>query len=189
MKELNNSLSSSDLIFMVWRKSGNLIRWFYWKALLGKLGKGSYLRNKVRIVGNPKRVKVGNHFQVWHRCLINVGTGSVIFGNNGHLGVDAYINAARGCVSIGDNVAIAPKTQIYSYTDSYEIGKRIGESHAVADVVVGNNVLIGSGAIILPGVTISEGAIVAAGAVVNKNVDAYTIVGGMPAVKLKDRPR
>ena len=34
---------------------------------------------------------------------------------------------------------------------------------------------------ILPGVKISRGAIVAAGAVVKGDVDAYTIVGGVPA--------
>jgi acetyltransferase-like isoleucine patch superfamily enzyme len=34
---------------------------------------------------------------------------------------------------------------------------------------------------IMPGVTIGEGAIVAAGSVVTRDVEPYTIVGGVPA--------
>lgn len=48
-------------------------------------------------------------------------------------------------------------------------------------VVIGNDVWIGYGAKILAGVKIGDGAIVAAGAVVTKNVEPYSIVGGVPA--------
>ena len=55
-----------------------------------------------------------------------------------------------------------------------------------APVNIKDHVWIGSGAIILPGVTIGEGAIVAAGAVVTKDVEEKTVVGGIPAKKIKD---
>jgi acetyltransferase-like isoleucine patch superfamily enzyme len=41
---------------------------------------------------------------------------------------------------------------------------------------------------ILKGVTIGEGAIVGAGSVVTKDVQPWTIVGGNPAIKIKDVP-
>ncbi len=47
--------------------------------------------------------------------------------------------------------------------------------------------LVGSGVTILPGVTIGKGAIIAAGAVVNKSVNSYTVVGGVPAIYIKKR--
>ncbi|WP_313070490.1 CatB-related O-acetyltransferase [Lacrimispora sp.] len=54
-------------------------------------------------------------------------------------------------------------------------------------VVIGNDVWIGANVIILPGVSIGDGAILAAGAVVTKDVEPYSIVGGVPAVIIKYR--
>jgi len=42
---------------------------------------------------------------------------------------------------------------------------------------------------VLQGVEIGEGAVVAAGSVVTRSVAPYTVVGGVPARKIADRPR
>ncbi len=54
-------------------------------------------------------------------------------------------------------------------------------------VIIGNDVYLGDGIIVMPGVIIGDGAVVAANAVVTKNVDPYTIVGGVTAKKIRDR--
>lgn len=54
-------------------------------------------------------------------------------------------------------------------------------------VVIGNDVYLGDGIIVMPGVTIGHGAVVAANAVVTKDVEPYTIVGGVTAKKIRDR--
>ena len=54
-------------------------------------------------------------------------------------------------------------------------------------MVIGNDVWIGSNVIILPGVKVGDGAILSAGAVVSKNVEPYSIVGGVPAKHIKYR--
>lgn len=54
-------------------------------------------------------------------------------------------------------------------------------------VVIGNDVWIGQGCKLLNGVSIGDGAIIAAGAVVTKDVEPYTIVGGIPARVIKRR--
>ncbi|WP_281067744.1 CatB-related O-acetyltransferase [Neorhizobium galegae] len=51
----------------------------------------------------------------------------------------------------------------------------------IHETYIGNDVWIGVRAVILDGVRVGDGAIVAAGAVVTKDVDAYAIVGGVPA--------
>ena len=50
---------------------------------------------------------------------------------------------------------------------------------------VGRNVWIGSNATILQGVTIGDNAVVGAGAVVTRDVEANTVVGGVPAKFIK----
>lgn len=54
-----------------------------------------------------------------------------------------------------------------------------------APIVLGKNVWIGSNATILLGVTIGDNAVVGAGAVVTKDVEANTVVGGVPAHFIK----
>ena len=55
------------------------------------------------------------------------------------------------------------------------------------EIIINDDVWIGSNAVILPNCTIGKGAIIAAGAVVTKNVDSYTVVGGVPAKLIKRR--
>lgn len=57
-----------------------------------------------------------------------------------------------------------------------------------APIRIGDKAWIGFEAAILKGVVIGEGAIVAARAVVTKDVAAWSVVAGNPAVKVKDVP-
>lgn len=54
---------------------------------------------------------------------------------------------------------------------------------------IGDDVFIFSNALVMPGVTIGEGAIVLAGSVVTKDVEPWSIVGGNPAKKIRERNR
>lgn len=110
------------------------------------------------------------------------------FGKNIHVGENVFINACchfqdHGGVVIGDhcqighnvvfatlNHGLAPEDRYHTYP---------------APIVLGKNVWVGSNATILQGVTIGDNAIVGAGAVVTKDVEANTIVGGVPARIIK----
>jgi virginiamycin A acetyltransferase len=52
---------------------------------------------------------------------------------------------------------------------------------------IGNDVWVGARAIVLGGLHIGDGAVIGAGAVVTRNVDSYTVVGGVPARPLRAR--
>jgi phosphonate metabolism protein (transferase hexapeptide repeat family) len=54
-------------------------------------------------------------------------------------------------------------------------------------VTVGHDVWIGHGATILPGVNVGNGAVIGSGAVVTRDVEPYTIVGGVPARLIRRR--
>lgn len=54
------------------------------------------------------------------------------------------------------------------------------------DTVIGSDVWIGYEAVILPGVQIRHGAIVASRALVSKDIEPFTIVGGIAAKPIKN---
>lgn len=56
-------------------------------------------------------------------------------------------------------------------------------------VIIDKYVWLGSNVIVLPGVHIGEGAVCCAGCVVTKDVEPYTVVAGIPAKKVNERPR
>jgi len=92
----------------------------------------------------------------------------------------------RGTLAIGRNVNVAGEVLTiggHHLVDSPTAEGRVGR------VVIEDNAWIGMRATILPGVTIGEGAYVAAAALVNRDVEPYTLVGGVPAKKLRDRSR
>ena len=127
MKE--NKYSKSDLFWRIKERSCDYFRLFFWRMIIGKIGTGSFIKDGLRIVGNPKRVTIGNNFKIWQNCHLNVKNGNIIFGNNGLLGVGSLINASRGKVTIGDNVAIAPHVQIFSYSHHYNNEKNTNECY------------------------------------------------------------
>ena len=62
-----------------------------------------------------------------------------------------------------------------------------GELPFKGDTEIGSDVWIGYGATIMPGVKIGHGAVIASKSVVTKDVPAYSLFGGNPAVHIKDR--
>ena len=55
------------------------------------------------------------------------------------------------------------------------------------DIIIGNDVWIGYDAVIMAGVKIGDGAVIGARAVVTKDVEPYSIVGGVPAKEIRKR--
>lgn len=128
----------------------------------------------IRILGGKSCIHRGCKF--FHVGKMSVGQNTVInFG--------CYLDNRRG-IYIGNNVGIAHNTKIYT------LGHDLNDSQFMtkgAPVSIEDNVFIFSNALIMPGITIGEGAIVLAGSVVTKDVEPWTIVGGNPARKIRDR--
>ena len=55
------------------------------------------------------------------------------------------------------------------------------------DIIIGNDVWIGYDAVIMAGVTIGDGAIIGTRAVVTKDVEPYSVVGGIQAKEIRKR--
>lgn len=64
---------------------------------------------------------------------------------------------------------------------------KAGELPYKGDTIVGHDVWIGYEALIMPGVKIGNGAIIASRSVVVADVPPYTVYGGNPATRIKER--
>lgn len=105
-------------------------------------------------------------------------------------------------VFIGKNCLIYPKVKIGAYSLLANNVSIIGADHEYTKVgipiifsgrriikptIIGRDVWIGANSVIMTGINIGNGAIIAAGSVVTKDIEAYTVNGGVPSIKIKDR--
>ena len=104
-------------------------------------------------------------------------------GKNTIIGNDAMLDARNG-IKIGDNVQLSMGVWIWTMEHDPQDP---GFCAVGGPVIIEDYAWISCRVIILPGVTVGKGAVVAAGSVVTKDVEAYTIVGGVPAKKIGER--
>jgi acetyltransferase-like isoleucine patch superfamily enzyme len=88
-------------------------------------------------------------------------------------------------ITIGNNVTLSYDAKII--TGGLDIGDRrvVKGGHTSEPILLEDFVWVGAGAIVLPGVVVGNRAIIAAGSVVTRDVEAGSIVGGVPAKKIK----
>jgi acetyltransferase-like isoleucine patch superfamily enzyme len=88
-------------------------------------------------------------------------------------------------VRMGSNVRLSGCT-LFGHDGSVNMLNRAYglKLDSVGKIDIQDNVYVGHGAIVLPGVTIGMNSIVAAGAVVNRDVEAFSVYGGVPARRL-----
>jgi len=151
-------------------------------------------KKKVRISSNSKgylNVSFEGKNDVPKGCHFS---GKIKIGKSTTLG---YNNFIAGNVRIGKYCQLASDVAIHStnhpvnylstYINFHLFEGALNKLKEVHSVNIGNDVWIGHGVKILGNVTIGNGAIIGAGSVVTKNVEAYTIVAGVPANPIKKR--
>ncbi|TWU59565.1 putative acetyltransferase [Crateriforma conspicua] len=141
--------------------SARLRHVFYKKFMKVKMAKGSHICSSV-----------------WFDCRsgVSIGDNSVI---NQRCRLDG-----RGGLFIGANVSVSPDVSLITADHDMQDPLCSGRNRAVT---IHEHVFIGSRAVILPGVTLHRGCVVAAGSVVTRDVEAHTIVAGVPARFIKKR--
>lgn len=139
-------------------------------------------KSRFRKCGKNFRIGIGSRIQQ---------PKAIYIGNNVSLNDYAWIaaNQKNGEIFIGDNTIVGPRCILHSGNHIYSapqipIQK---QGYKFAQIHIGKDVWLGSNVTVLQGVEIGDGAVVAAGSVVVKNVEPFTIVGGIPAKKIKER--
>jgi len=165
-------------------------KWRLWrqKSRLGKCGKVHFEKN-VSLMRFPKNIYLEDGVMIKEGaklCACNE-TASIHIGKNTTFGYHSFIFASNK-VEIGDNCLIAPFVYIVDSDHGIKKNQRINQQpNETAPIKIGNDVWIGTDVKILKGVTIGDGAVIASGALVKNDVNAYDIVGGIPAKKIGER--
>jgi virginiamycin A acetyltransferase len=154
------------------------------------------LRKSIKRLLGSFRDSEGPYFMSHNRkySAFHIGEGTY-----GYPEIAFYDAGAK--LTIGTYCGFAPKVTIllggehhHDWVSSYPFSlldekARLlpGYPFSKGDVTIGNDVWVGYEALILSGVSIGDGAVIAARSLVTKDVEPYSIVGGVPAKHLKYR--
>jgi acetyltransferase-like isoleucine patch superfamily enzyme len=167
-----------------------------------RLQEGAFLSHSARIrnaLGDSNKILIGRHSHIRGELMIFGHGGRISIGEWCYVGVGTRIWSA-GSIEIGNRVLISHSVNIFDNlthplkaADRHEQAKQIftsGHPREISldekPVKIGDDAWIGACAMILRGVSVGEGGVVAAGAVVTRDVPAYSIVAGNPAVVVRE---
>ena len=160
------------------------------RSRLAGIGRDVVIENGA-LIFDPESVSLGSNVYIGHYAILRgYKDKRLVVGDDTYIGQMTYINCA-GNVEIGSRVGIGPCVKIMSSFHSEE-GRDVPVllcDIEFAEVVIEDDCDIGMGAIILPGRRVGRGSIVGAGAVVTHDVEPYSIVAGVPARKIGERPK
>ena len=110
----------------------------------------------------PHKIEIGNHSHINRGCILD----------------------ARGGVKIGNSVSISHNVSVMTGSHDMNSSRFIAKYRPI---IIEDYAWLGVGCTILQDVKIGKGAVVCAGAIVTKDVAPYTVVGGIPAKRIKER--
>jgi galactoside O-acetyltransferase len=177
------------LLFNFPGQSGYFIRAFVLSRKFKKCGKNISIGCGAIFTG-CNNVELGSNINIGRNAQIYAHDAKVKIGDNFGLGTNSCIGASDGGeIFIGDNVSIAQNVVLRASDHVFEniLKPIVQQGHSGGKIEIGNDVWICANSVITRNVTVENHSIISAGAVVTKNVELYSIVGGVPAKLIRKR--
>jgi putative colanic acid biosynthesis acetyltransferase WcaF len=157
------------------------ILWFYVNALIFKTSLFPFSTIKVALL-RTFGASIGQNVVIRHRVNIKYPW-LLKVGDNTWLGDGAWIDNLV-MVTLGRNVCISQAAILQTGSHNY---KKTSFDLITGNIFIEDGVWIGCGAIITQGVVAASHSVLSSGSVATKNMDAYSIYQGNPAVKVRKR--
>ncbi|WP_282097906.1 DapH/DapD/GlmU-related protein [Pseudodesulfovibrio sp. zrk46] len=137
-----------------------------------------------------KNMHMGEAVTVERRCSLFCANAELRIGDDVYLNKNVQLGSdGGGKVVVGSHVMFGPNTVVVTAihnNDRLDIPMR-RQGMTYDSVIIEDDVWIGANVVVLPGVTIGQGAIIGAGSVVTSDVEAFSVVGGVPAKLIRKR--
>ncbi len=157
------------------------IMWHYVNAVIFKTGLLPVSGIKVsllRLFG----AKIGTNVMI-KPCVNIKYPWNLTIANNTWIGENVWIDSLV-MITIGSNVCLSQGAVLISGSHNY---KKKTFDLITGSIILEDGVWIGALAVINQGITIASHAVLTTGSVATKNMDAYAIYQGNPAVKIRQR--
>jgi galactoside O-acetyltransferase len=115
--------------------------------------------------------------------------GELVIADNFTMNSNSQLGASFGKIIIGNDCAIAPNCVLRASNHTFDnpnIPSR-EQGHTYGEIIIEDDVWISSNCVITADTKIGKSSIIGAGSVVTKNVEPYSIMGGVPAKLIKKR--
>lgn len=135
------------------------------------------------------RLNIGRNVTLMAGCWLTLpGDARISIGRNVYINGNVMLHAYQ-MIEIGEFTGIGRGSFITDATHRIDDPNRPfieqGMDLGRGPTIIGKNVWIGNNVAIMNGVTIGDRAIVGTNSVVTKDIEAYTVVGGVPARVIK----
>ena len=194
---------------------GLVLRKFFYPAVLASVGRnvvfgqGVAIRHGLKITigdnviiddgavldakgSSNAGIVIGADTIISRNVVLSCKNGDIEIGDHCTVGINTLVHAMQGSnVEIGDDVLIGAFCYFIGSgpyaTDDLKLPFKEQGMLAQGGIQVASNVWFGSNVQILDGVTISTGSIIGASTVVNKNIEDFAVVAGVPMKTIKSR--
>ena len=196
---------------------GLFLRKIFWPSLFGScgagttFGRGVKLRHPHRIhlgervvladdcvldarnTATDRVIEIGNDVILADNVMLSCKNGTLRVGDNVGFGTQTVVHAVNGChAELGDDLIIGPGCYIagggnYNIDQTDHSMAKQGSRREDSGVTLEGDNWLGAKVTVLPGVTMGQGSVAGAGAVITRDVDPMTVVGGVPARRIRRR--
>lgn len=169
--------------------TGYLLRSWAFKRKAKQSGSNILIGIGVEITG-AENIKVGNNISIMRFSSLYAHDGTLELGDHISINSNTHIGAAdKGKIVIGNHVIIAQNVVLRASDHGYSSldVPIIQQGHVGGEIVIEDDVWICANVVVTSNVRVGRHSIIAAGAVVTKDIDPYSIVGGVPAKLIKKR--
>jgi acetyltransferase-like isoleucine patch superfamily enzyme len=152
-----------------------------------RIGAGTQLNELVELrATRQSKLDIGQDVKIDRLVrVIATNNTNVSIGAQARLGIGTIINGG-GNISIGDKTLVSGYVYIQSSMHNHKTDDDIVNSgYVYGDIEVGRGCWLGAHSVIFPGVNLGDRVVVGSNAVVSKSFKSASVVGGIPAVKLK----